>query len=167
MTSDSRSFRLKVLGSLVSVILFSFGRVGSVSPLLANEGPGPFDGNYVPDASRRSGEGLLTSPPCLPSESVAFGQGLIVKNSVATFLVGVQPEGALKIRPSKVTGKVGPDGKLEMSKKMLKVTGQFDGPASDTRGHQNSFVGQLILIINDNRSCGYSLYLVHSPHTNP
>ena len=163
--SSTIAFRGPTLaGVIVCLAFILFLRTSSPKIVSATEPPGAFDGTYVPDASRNSGAGLSTVPPCLRTESGVAGQGLTVADSVGTFLVGIQPEGALKIKPSKVSGKVDSTGNLDISKGMIRVAGKFDGPANDTPGHQNAFTGQLTIIVDKNKSCGYQLDLIHAPH---
>jgi hypothetical protein len=145
------------------LILLSLFQSHVARSVFATATTNSFDGRYVPDASRGSGNGLLTVPPCLGTESIALGQGMEVTNSIATFWVGIQPVGALKIKPSKISGNVDSNGKLDMSKKMVRVTGEFDGPANGKLDHQNRFNGTLTIIINSKKSCGYSLSLIHAP----
>src|SRR2546422_275399 len=86
-----------LMGALVCLVLLSPWQLASSQTVPAKVS---FDGRYVQDTSRNSGEILAGTsvPPCPKTASNTVGQGLIVDNSIATFLVGVQEIGALKIK---------------------------------------------------------------------
>jgi hypothetical protein len=165
--SNIRYFQVKTLARVMGcLVLISPCQLAPQTATGAGA-PGPYDGTYVPDTSRNSGSPTMVTKPCLPSESVAFGQGLTVDKSIGKFLVGVQPQGAPKIKPDRASGKVDAAGNLAISQGMVRVNGRFDGPASGVIGHQNTFSGQLILNINSKTSCAYSLILIHGADLSP
>jgi hypothetical protein len=109
-------------------------------------------------------------PPCPKTESGLIGQTLTVTNSFATFSVGHWPKGMedQNLKPDKLSGKVDPAGNLELSRGKIGVTsGHFDGPADGNAGHENKFRGTLVIVINKQVSCGYSVYLIHAPQVGP
>ena len=159
-----RWFRGDVLAFVIGGLI-----LGSHSQLFSQTSPAShsqdsYDGTYVPDRTRNSGAAeLAKTPPCLATEAAAFGQGLTVAKSVGTFLVGVQPQGAPKIKPTKASGKVDATGSLAISQGMISLKGKFDGPANGELGHQNTFSAELTLRINRDTSCTYQLFLIHGP----
>ena len=153
-----RSVLVDILGSALWCCACAQLVLGQGTP--ANVANGRFDGTYVPDPQRSNTSVLLGSGQgCPATDPGVAGRGLIVKNSLATFHVGFQQVGARKVKPSEASGNVDSNGKLAISKKMIRIDGQFDGAANTSAGQENSFNGEFIVDFDKHTSCGYSLHL--------
>jgi len=128
----------------------------------ANAANGPFDGTYVRDPQSDISLLLGSGQGCPSTNPGVAAQALVVENSLATFHVGFQQIGARNVKPPKASGKVEANGKLAISKQMIRVDGQFDGPKNTSAGQENSFKGTFVVDFDKHTSCGYSLHLINT-----
>ncbi len=122
-------------------------------------GKSPFDGTYVSTLDPSNGTPMPgTTAPCPPtqSQSMVFGQGLIVTNGVGDFILGAQPVGWPQFKPNEASGNVSPSGKFAAATATFGVTGQISGPVDTAFGPVRKFSGMLTLKVSG-KSCGYQL----------
>ena len=99
--------------------------------------PGMYDGTYVPRSDMQAiSEVGQTGCPSMAND---FGLGLIVKNSVATLDIGLQPQGAPILFPrTKFSAAVDARGVFDVTERYGRFWGQIQLPSqSGTLGEAN------------------------------